>query len=299
MNPHTAQKLTDAGSYAPRSGPLSDANLGFHESYNRLVHETLFQLGDTIPVVAMIGDYLSLLNDGGERSEQVIPDRYHQLKSLSHFAFGLQLCLMRNGAGPLQHTTQHELEEKLVQIKIARDGVSELPADERAAPTTLLDRSRELITEVLARGALDQIQLQEYASAIAPLVFKTAAIAVRLELDRMHELVSQWSEQLGADRWQRVYVVICDNHQPRYRHAARQYFGRLLHEQEGIAAEYEDRIIFGEGIRDTDGALDLLARHLIDQKASHMIFGDKSRLQKDMLADVAAEYLEELLPRTE
>lgn len=298
MNPHTARKLAEAGSFPPRSGPLSAANIGFHESYNRLVHETVSQLGDKIPLAVLIGDYLSLLNDGGERTERIIPDRYHHLKSLSHIAFGLQLCFMANRVEKLSYTTSVELNKKLATIESARSALGELPADERVSPMTILDRSQDLITQVLAHGAVSDIELQEYASSIAPLVLENAAFAVHLELDRLHAVISDWRLQIGDSDWQRVYVVICDNHQLRYRHAAIQYFDRLLYEQEGIGAEIEDRIVFGERILDIDGALDLLARHLIDQKASLMIFGDKRRLQKDMLADAAAAYLKVLLPQS-
>jgi len=53
---------------------------------------------------------------------------------------------------------------------------------------------------------------------------------------------------------------------------------------------------YAEGVFDTDGAKDLLARHIIDQRASTMFFGDRHRLQEDLLADAATAYLKELLP---
>jgi len=62
------------------------------------------------------------------------------------------------------------------------------------------------------------------------------------------------------------FAAICGAHQPRYREATCQYFGRLLHQPEGSGAEREDRLVYGEGLCDVDSALDLLARHIVDQR---------------------------------
>ncbi|MDG2014536.1 MAG: hypothetical protein P8J33_13595, partial [Pirellulaceae bacterium] len=115
------------------------------------------------------------------------------------------------------------------------------------------------------------------------------------ELDIMHASVTKWQNQMGSKKWSGLYVVVCGNHQPRYRAAALQYFERILGEQEGVAAEMEDRLIFGESVRDIAGVTDLLARHIVDQRAALIFFEDPRRLQKDLLADVATEYLNELL----
>jgi hypothetical protein len=91
-------------------------------------------------------------------------------------------------------------------------------------------------------------------------------------------------------------VLLVSTHQPRYREASKQYFQRLLHQVESPDAEGEDRVIYAEGVFDTDGAKDPLARHIIDQRASTMFFGDRHRLQEDLLVDAATAYLKELLP---
>ena len=67
----------------------------------------------------------------------------------------------------------------------------------------------------------------------------------------------------------------------------------MLGEREG--AEMEDHLIFGESVRDITGVRDLLARHIVDQCAAQIYFDEPRHLQKDRLADVATEYLDELL----
>jgi hypothetical protein len=109
----------------------------------------------------------------------------------------------------------------------------------------------------------------------------------KLELESLHALLGRWRNDLSERRWAGLYVVICA-HQPRYREAACQYFGRLLHQPEGSGAEREDRLVYAEGLCDVDSALDLLARHIVDQWASNLLFGDRRRLQEDLLADAAS-----------
>ena len=55
-------------------------------------------------------------------------------------------------------------------------------------------------------------------------------------------------------------------------------------------------MIYAEHIHDVDAALDLLARHIIDQRASIELFNDPHRLQQDLMSDGAAAYLNKLLP---
>lgn len=295
-NPHTEKKLSAAHTFAPKTGPLGEANAGFHESYNLLVRDTLPQLGAEIPVIAVMGSHLKFLFEGSEQSELLIPDRYHDLKALSHIAFGIQLTLMANGDGPLTEATAELLPGKVEQIEHVSSCISDLPEVEQGAPAEILRLSKKLVEKTLEARVVDESLVTDYAREAAPLVLQNAAFAVRLELDRMHEVVSGWRQAMGQDKWENLYVVVCGGHQPRYRDAARQYFERLLHEQEGLGAELEDRVLYGEGIRDVDGVKDLLARHIIDQRASVMFFDCKNRLQEDLLADVAAEYLKELLP---
>ncbi|MGB9155449.1 MAG: hypothetical protein WCB20_03085, partial [Chthoniobacterales bacterium] len=44
-------------------------------------------------------------------------------------------------------------------------------------------------------------------------------------------------------------------------------------------------------------ALDLLARHIVDQRASNLLFGDRRRLQEDLLADAASAEVRKLFPK--
>jgi hypothetical protein len=301
-NPYTQRKLAEGRELRPSNEPFAAINVGFHETYTRLVEQVLAQLGDSVPVVVLIGDDATLLCDGGEQREQVIPARYHELKALAHLAFGVQLTLMANKSGRLTELTANELHKKHAQIREAQAAVNASTtcassSPKMKAPAELLCRARALVDRVLAEGVVDFDRLQEHVRALASHAFETAQLAVCIELEQLHALLGRWRNDLGERRWAGLYVVICGAHQPRYREAACQYFGQLLHEAEGSAAEREDRLVYGEGLTDIDAALDLLARHIVDQRASNILFGDRRRLQEDLLADAAATEVRKLFPK--
>jgi len=66
---------------------------------------------------------------------------------------------------------------------------------------------------------------------------------------------------------------------------------------DGEAARLQERLVYGEGLCDVDSALDLLARHIVDQRASNLLFGDRRRLQEDLLADAASTEVRKLFPK--
>jgi len=294
-NPYTQRELAEARKIPPPNEPFAAINLSFHETYTRLVEQVLAQLGDSVPVIVLIGDDATLLCDGREQREQVIPARYHEFKALGHLAFGVQLTLMANGSGSLTELTANELHQQRAQIRKAHAALNSSPTIKPAAE--LLCRARELVDRVLAEGVINFDRLQEHIRALASNALETAQLAVCTELEQLHALLGRWRNDLGEKRWAGVYVVICGAHQPRYREAACQYFSRLLHQPEGSAAEREDRLVYAEGLCDVDSALDLLARHIVDQRASNLLFGDRRRLQEDLLADAASTEVRKLFPK--
>jgi len=300
-NPYTQRKLAEARDLPPRNGPFSAFNIGFHETYTRLVEQVQAQLGESVPVVVLIGNDTTLLCDGGEQRAEVIPARYHELKALAHLAFGVQLTLMANGSGRLTDLTANELHEKRAQIHAAQAAANSASSASTVtitpnAPAELLCRARALVDRVLSEGVVDFERLHEHVRALASHAFETAQLAVSIELEQLHALLGRWRNDLGEERWAGLYVVICGAHQPRYREATCQYFGQLLHQPEGYGAEREDRLVYAEGLCDVDSALDLLARHIVDQRASNLLFGDRRRLQEDLLADAANAEVRKLFP---
>src|SRR5215472_3529066 len=171
-NPYTQRELAEARNRPPPNEPFAAINVSFHETYTRLVEQVLAQLGDNVPVIVLIGDDATLLCDGQELREQVIPARYHELKALGHLAFGVQLTLMANGSGRLSELTRGELYEKRAQIQEAQAIINSSQSAAPCSPTMkapdeLLCRARALVDRVFAEGEVDLDRLHEHVRALA------------------------------------------------------------------------------------------------------------------------------------
>ena len=301
-NPYTQRKLAEARALPPQSEPFASINVAFHVTYTRLVEQVLAKLGESVPVIVLMGDDARLLFDGKEQHEPVIPSRYHELKALAHLAFGVQLTLMANGSDHVSEFTANELHEKRTQIREAQLAANSAFSTSTVtiapkAAAELLCHARMLVDRVLEEGVVDFERLHENIRNLASDALETAQLAVCIELEQLDALLARWRNDLGETRWAGLYVVICGAHQPRYREATCQYFGQLLHQPEGYGAEREDRLVYGEGLCDVNAALDLLARHIVDQRASNLLFGDRRRLQGDLLADAARAEVRKLFPK--
>jgi hypothetical protein len=127
-----------------------------------------------------------------------------------------------------------------------------------------------------------------------------------------HEAYTRLVEQVLLELGESVAVIVligddatlfCDGSEQRGQviPAAYHELKALAHLGFGVqlsyCAEREDRLVYGEDLADVDAALGLLARHMVDQRASNLLFGDRRRLQEDLLADAASTEVRKLLPK--
>ena len=297
LSPTMRKKFEAIGSYDPYQGLLVELNQSFHNSYNALIHETHQTLGEHgRPVIVLMRDHVTLFQNGGVEAAVIIPDLYHRLKAISHVSFGVFVTLANNGYGPLHEDNREDLERKrdLIIRTLAILDQEPIPAQFMDLQRLTLENALGILEATLRSGTVEQEAVRAFGEANAPLYLENAAISVGLELDVLHEVVGRWREAMEPGEWDKLHVVICAAHQARYREATKQYFLRLLGERESSGAGQEDRVIYGEHITELDAALDLLARHLVDRRASVELFNSRTRLQRDLMADAATAYLDEL-----
>jgi hypothetical protein len=298
-NPVTRQKFEAIETYDQYEDAITALNRSFHESYNNLIHRTFENLGARkSPVIVMIHEDVILFHDGKEEKVNVIPKEYHQIKGIGHMSFGVYVTLANNGYKPLRPDIKKDLEHKIDLIDQALKYLeyNPLPLEYAATHRTMLESASNLIGKVLAAGEVVEDVLLDFCQKSAPLYLEGAQIGAKLEIDTLHDTVMNWIDRVGDDNWENIHVVICAAHQGRYRETTLQYFQRLLYEREGFSAKHEDRVVYAEHINDPQAALELLARHIVDQRASIDLFGDPTRLQEDLMSDGAEAYLQELLP---
>lgn len=299
LNPYTKKKFEAIHTYDPYEGAIKELNQAFHTSYNLLIHHAHEKLGKAhTPVIVIHGTQAMLFHEDRQETVEIIPYLYHLVKAISHVSFGVYVTLANNGYGALTLDNREDMEAKCRLIEQALSVLDEesIPANYAGIQRQTLENALAMITEVLSSGQVEQERVAAFGRDNASLYLDNAALGAILELDVLHETVMRWKEQLGPENWQALYVVICGGHQARYREVTRQYFERLLHQQEGLGADREDRVVYAEHINEVEAALDLLARHIVDQTASVALFNSRTRLQQDLMADGAAAYLAELLP---
>ncbi len=277
---------------------IDDLNEAFHHSYRKAIHKSRERLGRKhTPAIVVSGDHVTLFHDSKQEMALIIPDLYQQVKSISHLSFGIYVTLANNGYGVLDDDVHADL---VYQLELIENGLAvldklDIPPEFVALQRDTLTTAADIVRDVLQTGIVDETRVTAFGEVSAPLYLENAALAARLELDALHEVIGRWRDRVGAENWENIYVVICAAHQARYRETTKQYFQRLLHETEEPGANYENRVIYAEHIHDNDAALALLARHIVDRKTSNTLFGSHTRLQEDLMSDGAAEYLQILL----
>jgi hypothetical protein len=289
-NPFTKEKFEAIETYDNYEDAITDLNRSFHESYNNLIHRTFESLGkESTPVIIMIHEEVILYHNGKEEKINVIPKLYHQIKGIGHVSFGVYVTLANNGYGPLRSDIREDLENKreLIERGLKYLEFDPLPMKYVKSQRQILESALDMISWVLAADRVEESKVVEFCELSAPLYLEGAALGAELEINTLHETVMNWHDRVGEEIWENLHVVVC---------AALQYFQRLLYEQEGLAAENEDRVIYAEHINDPKAAMELLARHMVDQRASIDLFRSSTRLQRDLMADGAAAHLEILLP---
>jgi hypothetical protein len=278
---------------------LNALNEAFHTSYELLIAETRARLGlRETPVIVLLKDRLYLLHDGQQWETDYIPDLYHHLKAISHISFGIYVTLANNGYRPLDEDNRLDL---LAKQALIRQALLELPALHLAPPLEdlqrqTLDRAQAVIEEVLTAGRVEPECVRSFGDENAPLYLENAAQCTRLEIASLHKAIMLWKVQVTAKNWHGLHVVVCGGHQARYRQTSMQYFQDLLDERAGSGAQFEKRVMYAEHIDNLGQALDLLARHMIDQHASLELFDDPYRLQEDLMSDGAEAFIQALMP---
>jgi putative intracellular protease/amidase len=284
--------------YPPRDGLLSALNHYFHKDYEALVDLTTLSLEHAgTPVIIAAGDELILRHRGLREVVRFIPPLYHQLKAIGHMVFGIHLSLEVRAHNGLNETELFQILQQQYLLKAVLHNLADegIPDEARQDQAVLLSQAFALLTEVLRNRAVDRPTLREFARTTGALMLDNNTRAQRAALDGLHAAVTAWLARMTEDVRAKLCVVVCGAHQARSQDIVMEYFQRLLGEQAATGAARENRLIYTESSFGEEGALDLIARHVIDQDAGEAFFGDRMRLQRDLLSEGAAEYVESLL----
>lgn len=233
-------------------------------------------------------------------SHSVYTPQVHVLKAVSH---SIQLVALLVGESPPeQRVHAEEATTHVTRLRREFDDASAQPrqwlsADQVARQLRILDAVIRVLGEIKAQQLTDSARTEFFVTVRAPLKenLKDSSRAVLLEL---HKTVVEYrarAEQLDPTAWSTVRVVAGVGHQSREQEVGVQYFARLLGETVTAGARGEDRLVVAEGVFPPPMQRGLVSAHVVDRKASELVFDDPVRLQWDVLGDNAG-VLHELLP---
>lgn len=281
-----------AAAQSAGSEALDRLNTAFRSHYGQARAATL---GRTDPIVLVEFETLVLLHKGERREEPFTPPLYHRLKSISHIPLALFAMSSQYGDKPLPPAGLRVLEEYRALVVAARDALSaldDIPADLRPTLDTIIASSLLLIDDTRAVRRFDPMAVTALARSLEPAGMSAAREAARAQLDGLDRAVRQFRADMGEDAWGRAYVVVFGVRQARVGNLQYSYFQRAL----GAKADGK-RLIYAESVFDEAKALELLGTILLDRDIGVAFFDQEYRMERDLLSDAAAAYLDALLPK--
>lgn len=206
----------------------------------------------------------------------------------------------REGPGADQNRSFHRLyQERLQQwvsqpdrpvMLLVADSVVFLKAGQRLQLTLLPPSYHMLKAEAHARAAecMGSGRGHDFTLALQQ--------GARLELEDLHQAIHPWWTALSEPERQRCAMAVVTPHQPRVGRLSLLYLERLTGRKTGVGASLDDGLIVLEGPYDEHTALLAVGRHYLDQEIGELFFGDRFRMQRDVMADAAGAILDELIP---
>ncbi|MHA7631804.1 hypothetical protein [Corallococcus sp. M7] len=273
--------------------PLSVLNQAFRDAYAARREAVLSRMG---PVIAQIDDVLILRMRGQRFEAPARTRRYHEYKTVTHVPLALHVLLASKEALDWEtHTRLTTLRGLITASRRSLKG-RDLPAEALARQKRLLDASLVLVDEVTAAGGVTPAQLSAFIHARVPDLLKNAEDAARDQIDTMHASVEAWKRQMTEEERGQLRAVVAASHMSRPGNVAAQYFSITLGDTwEGRFHEEDQqpgkRVLSSEATFDEPSAFALLATHVLDANTSRGIFGEETRMARDLLADAAERIL--------
>ncbi|MFO0960351.1 MAG: hypothetical protein U0800_23435 [Isosphaeraceae bacterium] len=266
--------------------PFERVDLEFRATYADGRAAVLARMG---PVIVVEMDRLALIR-GGQRTEvNAIPRLYHRLKAVSHVPLALYVALAPFGSRAIDEAQANHLramKERIAAVMSSLEG-SGLNAGQIERCRPLLQRCSSFADRVLSEGKYDPADLQALTRRAGPIVLANAADAARAQIDAYHDQVSRWRREIPADEWARLRVLVLGPQMPRKHNVAVQYFAKLMQlpgESRGL--------VYAEELSGERQGLNLLATHQLDSELSEAFFGDRQRMEIDLVGNAASVYLD-------
>lgn len=279
--------------HAAVSNQASDSSLNqyFHELYDQEVARLITHFGKDIPVLMNLGGTLVFKYNDATYRKVMTPALYQQNKIVGHVLFATYLLLKDSGdQHPLSKLKRQQVKNFLLRLK---KNEAELTTDR--IRKILISENEAYLREVLSQKKFDDVRYRHFFATSFHALKKLVDAAAKAELDLLDQTVQRWLSSLSPDAMGRLKIVVATAHQARAEEISLQYFTKKFKATLGAGAIGEDQILVLENQFSEKAALQLLARHILDQNAASLILQDQNALQKDLLDASAKKWLQKNL----
>jgi hypothetical protein len=247
-----------------------------------------------IALIVIQDDDLLLYRHGHalERFPGLMPPLYNKMKTLGHIPLGV-FCLLHGHAGAdLPRETLEEVKAYRAALGSAAEDLQtqeEANAGNLPAPSEIYPKVTAFLDRVISDARVSRDALDAFARSVAADIQPVLAAAAHAQLDACNKIVTHIrNDLLSEEQWTCLHVLVLGPYMARQGESFLQYFAGLLH----TPAQGDKRLVYFDG-DDLGEAMDRLGTTMLDAEASHVIFGDRERLHRDVLADATARYLKQ------
>lgn len=241
------------------------------------------------PFILVLGSKMILFNEGKQQEVVIIPDTFTKLKIFAHIPLGLYaFYATRNDAAVF--TKLQDFRQSIIAVSnnINQLGLTQAQIKRQQH---IIKLSLTLINKTISDKTFNKDDFQQYFNQVKPLFAVNVREASAAQIDTMQREMNQWRKQLSKQQWQRLIVFVAGGKMPRKQSLVVQFFSHLLNTRVGGW-----RLVYAEGVKTKTQLLQVLGTYYLDTQLSEMVFHNKLRMHRDLLADAAKAKLK---PREE
>lgn len=270
-----------------------EATLAMSRAFRERYAETREKVRAEVDTVLLVSGARMILRQKGEPEwvkfyGKPIIDQY---KVVAHVPLGAYVLAAPYADGAVSE----ELREKATAYRerarafSAVLGQLEIPESQMPRQRLLVGGSLEFLDRVVADGRVSKRDLDAFARRMGPPQLINADLAAAAQLDALHAATTEMRQRLKPGQWERAYVLVMGAKMPRGGNITYEYFVRLMGR-----GEIERRLLYTEGLTTPETAAPLVGTIAIDRDAAQAFFGDRYRLDRDLLSDGARKHLDRM-----
>jgi hypothetical protein len=243
------------------------------------------------PIILFRNGLLVLIHNNTETTTNVILPAYNTFKVFAHIPVAIYLMLDPLGTGKFDFERFQQLRSYYKKMEYVEKNIDQiiLKDTDLERQKIIISESKKFLRTVIEQQKFSTKELYLFTRRMLPFIRENIAGAAKSQLDAMHRQVMSWKMEIAPRQWEKLRVATQGAVLARNGDLAKQYFKRLLHiEKEGM------RLVYKELYFTPTPMLTLLSTRSVDQGISVAIFNNPDRMFRDVLANAAAAYINQM-----